>query len=49
MILRYSGRCYKVINGEKPRRHSYTFECRDIDSQRNPEGRSNAYPVSIGK
>ena len=31
MILRYSGRFYKVIKARSRGDNSYTFECKDID------------------
>lgn len=33
MILRYSGRFYKVINVRSRGDNSYTFECKDIDTK----------------
>ena len=34
MILRYSGRFYKVINVRSRGDNSYTFECKDIDTKK---------------
>ena len=33
MILRYSGRFYKVINVRSRGDNSYTFECKDIETK----------------
>ncbi len=33
MILRYSGRFYKVIKARSRGDNSYTFECKDIDTK----------------
>ena len=33
MILRYSGRFYKVIKVRSRGDNSYTFECKDIDTK----------------
>ena len=35
MILRYSGRFYKVIKVRSHGENSYTLECKDIDSKQN--------------
>ena len=34
MILRYSGRFYKVIKVRSRGDNSYTFECKDLDTKR---------------
>ena len=35
MILRYSGRFYKVIKVRSHGDNTYTFECKDIDTKQN--------------
>jgi hypothetical protein len=50
MILRYSGRFYKVIKARSRGDNIYTFECKDLDTKQNKilNFNANTNLISLG-